>query len=495
MQRIARYACLTALVLWTAAAPAWAKDKLVFGLPIEPTGLDPTIAAPVAIREVTWGNVFEGLTTLDEKGNVLPLLAKSWTVSPDGMTYTFQLQPGVTFHNGVAFDSGTVKFTLDRARSPRSTNAQKQLFEPIESVETPDPLTAVVKLKRPVAAFLYDMAWGDASMVEPSTVDTNRTQPNGTGPFKLAAWARGDRVELERNPAYWDHAYPKVDHVTFRFIGDPQAQAAALRAGDIDGFADFQAPELLGDFKRDPKFRISVGVTPGKVVAGFNNGRKPFDDPRVRQALMAAVNRQTVIEGAFGGLGTPIGSHYAPTDAGYIDTTGVIPFDPAKAKAMLAEAGVGNGLTVTMKVPQMAYATHAAEVLQALFADVGVTLNIVPSEFPAQWIEDVFKKRDFDLTIIDHAEPNDIGIYARPDYYFDYHNPALNAVIAAAQVESDTTKRDALLGKAQMILAQQVPALYLFDVPRLGVFDTHVTGIWVEEPISNMLVKNAAWKD
>ncbi|HKH96671.1 MAG TPA: ABC transporter substrate-binding protein, partial [Beijerinckiaceae bacterium] len=135
---------LLALAL-TAPAKA-AKTTLVLGLGIEPPGLDPTIAAPVAIREVTWVNLFEGLVRLDRNGQVQPLLAKSWEVAADGLTYTFRLQQGVKFHDGKAFSSADVKFAFDRARAPTSTNAQKQIFAPIEAIETPDAATVVIRL-------------------------------------------------------------------------------------------------------------------------------------------------------------------------------------------------------------------------------------------------------------------------------------------------------------------------------------------------------------
>jgi ABC-type dipeptide transport system, periplasmic component len=218
-----------------------------------------------------------------------------------------------------------VKYSLDRARAPDSTNAQKQFFEPIDRVETPDPLTAVIKLKHPAGLFLYWLAWGDSVMVSPKSVPTNKTHPIGTGPFKFKQWVQGDRIVLERNPDYWQKGKPKLDTVTFRFIGDPQAQAAALRAGDVDAFPEFSAAELFGAFQKDDRFATLIGATPNKLIAGMNNDRKPFTDMRVRQALMLAIDRKAVMEGAYSGLGTPIGSHYAPADEGYIDLTGVLP--------------------------------------------------------------------------------------------------------------------------------------------------------------------------
>jgi peptide/nickel transport system substrate-binding protein len=486
---------LAAFVLMACASAASAKDTLVLGLPVEPTGLDPTIAAPVAIREVTWGNVYEGLTTIDKDGKVQPLLAKEWTISPDGLTYTFKLQPDVKFHNGTPFDSSIVKFSLDRARAPDSTNAQKQFFEPIAGIETPDPLTAVIKLKHPVGLFTYWLAWGDAVMIDPKTVATNKTAPIGTGPFKFKDWQRGDRVDLVKNPDYWQKGLPKLASVTMRFIGDSQAQAAALRAGDVDAIPNFTAPELFGEFQKDARFKAVIGVTPRKLVAALNNQKSPLNDVRVRQAMMSAIDRKAVIEGAYSGYGTPIGSHFAPTDPGYIDLTSVLPYDPAKAKKLLAEAGYPNGFTVTIKTPQMSYTTHSAEVMQAMLAEVGITLNIVTCEFHAKWIDEVFLKKDYEVSIIDHAEPMDIDIYSRPTYYFGYHNPKFDALIAQAESTPDDAARAKIYGEAEKILAVDVPALYLFDLPRLGIWSTKLEGLWPNEPISEVMVRDVHWDE
>jgi peptide/nickel transport system substrate-binding protein len=236
-----------------------------------------------------------------------------------------------------------------------------------------------------------------------------------------------------------------------------------------------------------------IGATPRKLVAALNNEKPPLDNVKVRQALMSAIDRKAVIEGAFSGYGAPIGSHFAPTDRGYIDLTGVLPYDPKKAKSQLAEAGYPNGFTITIKAPQMSYTTRASEVMQAMLADVGVKLNIVPSEFPAKWIDEVFIKHDYEVSIVDHAEPLDIDIYSRPGYYFGYKNPKFNDIVAAAEKTSDDNERDKLYGEAEKILAQDVPALYLFDLPHLNILSAKLEGIWDNEPISENYVRDAYW--
>jgi len=487
---------LAVLLLAISTTPASAaKTSLVVGMAIEPSGLDPTIAAPVAIREVTWLNLYEGLVRIDRNGRVQPLLAKSWEVSPDGLTYTFRLQQGVKFHDGTAFDSADVKFAFDRARAPNSTNAQKQIFAPIESVETPDAATVIIKLKQPSGNFLYFLGWGDAVIVAPETAENNKSNPVGTGPFKFKAWNRGDRVELTRNPDYWQKDRIKLDNVTFRFISDPQAQVAAVRAGDVDAFPNIGAPELFAELQKDSRFTAVAGNTEGEIVAGMNNAKKPFDDPRVRRALMHAIDRKMLVQGAYSGFGQPIGSHFSPNHPAFVDLTNVIPYDPAKAKALLKEAGYGNGLSITIKSPQMAYASRSAELLSAMLSEVGVELKIVPTEFPAKWIEEVFRNKDFDMTIVAHAEPLDVDIYARDNYYFNYKNDKLKTLIADIGRTTDEKERFAKYAEAQKILAEDVPALFLFQLPKLGVWNAKLKGMWEHSPMPSNDVTEVYWVD
>lgn len=486
---------LAGLALMAGQASA-AKTTLVVGMNIEPAGLDPTVAAPVAVGQVTWQNVFEGLVALDRSGAIVPGLAESWTISPDGLVYTFKLRSGVAFHDGSPFDASVARFTLDRARGPQSLNPQKRFFSTIASVEAPDATTLVVRLSQPTGNLLYWLAWPAAVMVSPTTADGDATHPVGTGPFRFVSWQKGDRVELARNGDYWNHATPiALETATFRFIADAQAEAAALKSGDVDAFPEFGAPELMASFKDDPRLVTVIGNTELKVVAGMNNAVKPFSDARVRRALMLAVDRQMVIDGAWSGYGTAIGSHYTPNDPGYVDLTGVYPHDVAKAKALLAEAGYPDGFAFTMKAPQMAYAMRSAEVLQAMFADIGVTMTIEPTEFPAKWVQDVFKGRAYAMTIVAHAEPMDIDIYARDPYYFNYADPAFAALMREVEATTDPTARATLYAAAQRKLAEDVPALYLFAMPKLGVWDRRLTGLWQNEPIPSNVLTDVRWSD
>jgi len=482
-----------AAVLCAIAAPALAaKDTLTLGMVLEPPILDPTAGAASAIREVTLDNLFEGLTRIGPQGEVEPGLAESWTVSPDGRVYTFKLHSGVKFHDGTPFDCKIVQFSYGRAVAPDSVNAQKQLFQPIEKTECPDPLTAVVSLKQPTSAFLFDMGWGDAVMVAPSSAASNKTRPVGTGPFRLKRWMKGDRVELERNPDYWGRP-AKLAVVTFKFIADPSAATAAMLAGDIDAFPNFPAPETLAQFRHDQRFTVDVGLTEGKTIVALNEARKPFDDVRVRRALTFAVDRKALIA-ALGGFGAPIGSHYVPQDPGYIDLTGVYPYDPAKAKQLLAEAGVKPGTAITVMLPPPSYARRGGEVIAAMLQQVGIDAKLVPIEW-AQWLDQVFRRSDYDATIISHTEARDLDIYARAHYYFNYHSPAYDALYAKYATAVDPKQELALVGDLQRKLAEDEANVFLFALPKLGVWNAKLRGLWHNEPLPANDVTAVGWSD
>ncbi|MBF9058114.1 ABC transporter substrate-binding protein [Rhodobacterales bacterium HKCCSP123] len=464
--------------LCAGAALAQQADISV-GMVLEPPNLDPTGGAAAAIDEVVYANVFEGLTRFGPDGSVNPGLAEAWEISEDGTTYTFTLRSGVTFHDGAAMTAEDVVFTLDRARAEGSTNAQPALFANIVGVEAVDDTTVVVTLDGPDGAFLFDMAWGDAVIVDPASADTNATNPIGTGPFRFVEWVQGDRVELARNDAYWGTPVA-LEAATFRFISDPNAAFAALMAGDVDAFPNFPAPETLGQFEADPRFTVIVGSTEGETILAMNNAQAPLDDIRVRQAISHAINRQDIIDGAMFGYGTPIGTHFAPHHPDYVDLTANSAYDPEAARALLAEAAP-DGLTLRLALPPPSYARRGGEIIAAQLREVGIETEITNLEW-AQWLEQVFRGHDFDLTIVSHTEPADINIYARPDYYFQYGRPEFVALMDELSTTSDPEARSALNRQAQQMIADDFVNGYLFQLAKTGVANANIEGLWENSP-------------
>ncbi|HEY2658912.1 MAG TPA: ABC transporter substrate-binding protein [Caulobacteraceae bacterium] len=464
------------------ATTAFAKDTLVLGAQLEPPNLDPTSGAAAAIKEVTFQTLYEGLIKLGPGGVTEPLLATSWIISPDGLTYRFHLRQGVRFHDGAPFDAETVKFSLERAGDKTSTNSQKPRFAVIDGVQVIDPYTVDIHLKHRYGGLLQVLGWGDAVMVSPKSVATDATRPIGTGPFRFADWRRGDSVTLERNPDYWGRP-ARLARVTFKFIADPTAALAALRAGDVDAFGAFPAPEAIKDLQADPHFVVRIGPSEAETLVALNNRRAPLNDVRVRQALAYAVDRRAIIDKAMFGYGQPIGSHYPPQNPGYVDLTGLYPHDPAKARALLAQAGYPHGFDLTLKLPPPAYARRAGEVVVAQLAEAGVRVKIENAEW-AQWLAQVFGRRDFDMTVVAHVEPMDYDIYARDDYYFGYSNPRYKALLAQLDDTLDLARRDAILGEMQRTLAGDAVNLFLFEYPSIGVWNAKVKALWAPTPVS-----------
>ena len=482
----------TAIALASGTAAFAARTDLVLGMVLEPPHLDPTAGAAAAIREITYANIFEGLTRIGPKGEVLPDLAESWTISEDGKVYTFKLHTGVKFHDGTDFDASDVKFSLDRARAENSQNAQKQLFAAIDTVEVVDPATVKVTLKHPQGSFLYNMGWGDAVIVAPESADTNKEKPIGTGPFKFQNWAKGSSVTLVKSDNYWGEPV-HLDKAEFRFIPDAAAAVPAMLSGDVQAFPFFP-PDAVSQVKDDTNLTVVVGATEGETILAMNNKKPPLDQLKVRQAVSYALDRKAIIDGASAGLGVPIGSHMSPSNKDYVDMTGVYPHDPAKAKELLKEAGLEKGFSATIKLPPPDYARLGGEIIASELREVGINLEIVPVEW-AQWLDQVFTKKDYDFTIVSHTEPNDIDIYSRPDYYFNYQNPEFNKVIEELNVTSDEARRKELLGKAQKILADDAPVAFLFELPKVGVWDKKLEGMWHDQPVPANDLTKVKWAD
>ena len=486
---------IAAMLLAAPAGSAWANDTLVVGMTLEPPHLDPTAGAAAAIDEVLYANVFESLTRINERGEVVPGLAERWEVSDDGLRYVFHLREGVRFHDGTAFDADDVVFTLDRARAEDSTNAQKRFFEAIDDVAAAGPQEVVVTLLRPDGLFLFNMGSGDASIVAPEMPTSNQTHPIGTGPYRFDRRVEGDRVALVRSADYAGPDEASFERVVFRFIADPAAQVAAVLSGDVDAFPNMAAPEALGRFEADADYAVDIGTTEGETIMAVNHRRPPFDDVRVRLALQHAIDRQAVIDGAMFGYGTPIGSHFAPHNPAYVDLSERVPYDPDRARALLAEAGLADGFEATLLLPPPPYARRSGEIIQAMLADVGVEATLEPVEW-AQWLEQAFRGYDYDMTIVSHTEPMDIAIYARGlDYYFGYDSAAFNQVIEALDATVDPVRRGELYGEAQRLLADDAAAIFLFQLPKVGVRQRNVEGLWVNSPIQANDVTAARWAE
>ncbi len=263
---------VAAACLGAAHAQPINKSRVTLAMVLEPTGLDPTIAPAAAIGEIVHYNVLEGLAKINVDGSVVPLLAESWAMDPDGKSYTFKLKKGVKFHDGEAFDASDVKFSFERAKDDKSTNkAKKAVFDNIRRVDTPDAHTVILTLENADPNFLFRMGENTAVILDPKSAAATATKPVGTGPFTFDDWKKGTSVSLKKWPGFRDAKSVKIERVTFRFINDPAARVAALLAGDIDGVPRLDAPQALKQLQGDKRFTVAIGDTAGKGIVAINN--------------------------------------------------------------------------------------------------------------------------------------------------------------------------------------------------------------------------------
>ncbi|MBE7419896.1 MAG: ABC transporter substrate-binding protein [Ideonella sp.] len=469
------------------------KDTAVIAMTLEPTGLDPTAGAASAIGEVVHYNVFETLTKIASDGSVHPLLAQSWTVTPDNKTWAFHLRQGVKFQNGEPFDAAAVKFSFERAVASGSVNKDKAVFANILNIASTDAHTVVLTLKNPNPDFLFQLGQTTASIVEPKSAAGNNTHPVGTGPYKLEAWNKGVSVVLARWDGYRDAKAVKLRRVTIRFISDSAAQVAAMLSGDVDAFARIGAARSLAQFRNDKRFQVLIGGSRSKTIMAINNKRRPLDDVRVRRAIAMAIDRKAVVEGAADGFGTPIGSFYVPGAPGYVDLTAVNAYAPDKSRALLKEAGVTTPLELTMKLPPTPYARQGGEVIAAQLAKVGIAAKLENVEW-AQWLSGVYKEKAYDLTVISHVEPLDFGNFARPGYYWNYDSPKFNALWEQINTTADTAQRNKLLADAQRLVADDAVAAYLYQPSWITVAKAGLVGLWKDFPIFANDLSALSWR-
>ncbi|MGE4243880.1 ABC transporter substrate-binding protein [Ramlibacter sp.] len=473
-------ASLAALATLPAAALAQSrKDAIVMAMTLEPPGLDPTAGAASAIAEITLYNIYETLTKIQPDGAVVPLLAESWEISPDLRTYTFRLRKGVKFSNGEPFNARTVKFAFDRAGSEKSTNKDKRTFAAI-TTQVVDDNTVVLLTKEIDPDFLFLMGQATAVIVEPKSAGTNATQPVGTGPFRLENWVKGSSVVLSKWDGYRNAGAIKLKRGTFRFIQDPAAQIAALLAGDVDAFQRVTG-RAVDQFRRNAKFQVITSGSRAKTILALNNKKKPLDDVRVRRAINMALDRNAVIKGAADGFGTPIGSYYPPSAPGYVDLTKVNAYNPEQAKALLKEAGVSN-LELTITLPPPPYARQGGEVIASMLDKVGIKTKLQNVEW-AQWLSGTYGNGNYDMTIISHVEPFDLGNFSRPGYYWNYSNPKFNALYDKYKQTPSAAERTKILGDIQRLVADDAVHAYLYQPQWVTIANKNVKGLWNNMPI------------
>ena len=443
--------------------------QLRFGLTTEPATLDPLSPANTADGRSILFNVFEGLVKPDTEGRIRPAAAESWTVEDGGRVYVFTLREGLVFHDGTPVGPEDVKFSLDTA-----ARAGFEGFTRIERVEIAGSREIRMVLGEPDPEFLPYITVG---IVQKNNRDREKN-PIGTGPFMIERYAAQQSLTLAKNPAYWRKGIPRLDRVTFVFLADSDALLLGLRGGSIDGAG------VTGSIvhQLDPsRFDAVPGPSASVQLLALNNAVKPFDDPRVRRALNYGIDIPRIIDTAFYGEGEPSGSPLIPGLSQYYEDAlrDPYPFDPSRARSLLAEAGYGESgaLSLEITVPSN-YTMHidTAQVIVNQLSAIGVETTIKLVDW-ATWLSDVYRGRNYQGTIIslDAANVSPRSFLARylsggESNFMNFRSAEYDRVYHAALAETDEAKRTDLYKEAQRIISENAAGVYIQDITGFRVF-------------------------
>jgi peptide/nickel transport system substrate-binding protein len=437
---------------------------LNFALSGNPDTLDPHKTSGTLTFQ-TLKSLYDTLVEPDPQGRIVPALAESWEVSPDALTWTFHLRPGVKFHNGDELTSEDVKATFERIKSEAVASPNAGEFASITAMETPDAATIVLRLSKPYAPLLATLASGWGAILPAGLIASGHdfgSLPVGTGPYSLSEWVRDSKIVLTRNEDYWMEGLPKLDTVVMNIITERAVQVQGLLTGELD-ISYLIDKEDLPQLEGNPDVRVERSLTALIMVMAMNCSDPLLSDLRVRQALNHAVDKQTVLDVAYGG-GQVIGTFMDSDNAYYKDFSGLYPYDPDRARALLAEAGA-QAAQLEMILPQN-YEPHvkAGELYQEMLTKVGLNVKIKLVDW-STWISDVYRGGKYQLTVIGHTGKLDpdgtLAGYGTESRYVRWVNPEAAELIDRARETSGFEARKALYDRALEIMAREVPFLFL----------------------------------
>jgi peptide/nickel transport system substrate-binding protein len=452
-----------------AAAMASASAQVLeIGADLGPTGLDPHLITAFPSFMVVNGNIYEGLTSIDKDLKVVPGLAESWTVSPDGKTYTFKLRPGVKFHDGSALEAEDIVSTIKRVQSKDIASPLASRLSAIESANAVDPQTVELKLKEPSAPLLASLA---TIAVVPSSVETNKDalqkQPVGTGPFKFQEWQPNGFILLAKNEAYWQQGLPKLSGLKFNIVPESATRQVGLTNGQYALLPNIDAATAL-QLKGKPGVRLGETLDLAYTLIGMNVSKPPFDNPKVREAVNYAVNRQEIVDAALFGAGVPGGPLSPALKSWALDVKEYPCYtpDPAKAQALLKESGIALPISVTMNVLPRQDIKDVAQVVQEQLNKVGFKVELKNQE-QGQFIQD-WRNSNFDMFASLNAGNADPDEYFYRTFrtggstnVFKYSDQEIDQLLDSARTQQDQTARKAAYDKVQRKLACSGPAVHV----------------------------------
>jgi peptide/nickel transport system substrate-binding protein/oligopeptide transport system substrate-binding protein len=449
----------------------------------DPRSLDPAVSTDVPTgRAVAY--LFDGLTRFTPDAKVEPNLATRWEVSPDGRTYTFHLRTGVRFHDGSPLTARTVVASWRRALAPETKSGAASFLFPIDGAKefnggtardvaglaAPNDSTVVVTLTQPLAIFTKMLAMPVASIVPEHLPPDFGEHPIGTGPWKLVEWKHDDYLLFDRNASYFGGA-PKTPRLRARIIAEPSTAVAEYESGNVDvlEIPPSEAQDWLEDESRNPMLKSASSLE--LVYIGINTNRGALADPRVRQAINYAIDIPRIIERLVGGRGTRAAGVIPPSLDGYDSTRAPYPYDPAKAKALLAASGHAGGIDVELWASMDPVYQRIAQTVQAYLNAVGIRTTIVQREAAAaraaarkgetdmilkDWYADYPDAEDFLYPLLHSANQGAGGNVSF------YHDTTFDRIVDASRRELDETKRDALYRQADSIAFVDAPMVFLY---------------------------------
>lgn len=449
------------------AGPADPDASVAVRLVAEPSNLDIRETAGAALDQILIDNVYQGLVSRTPDQEIVDTLASRHEVSADGLTYTFTLREGVTFHDGQELAPQDVVTSLTQVRD----NADYRDSARLANVTTiaADGQDIVLTLSAPDSTLLWNLT-GRAGLVfkEGDTTD-RKTKANGTGPYKLTDWKQGDSITFERNDDYWGEP-AGVKEVVFDYIPETQAALNGALAGELDVVTGFDA-NLKDQIEANGDFALVVGKSTDKGTLAMNSTTGPLADKRVRQAIRQAIDHDAIIEAL--GAGQTLYGPIPELDPGYEDLESTAPFDPDAAKKLLADAGFSD-LTLTLMIPSF-YGTTVSQILVSNLNDVGMTLKVDAVEFGA-WLQNVYINKDYELSFVLHTEARDFENWANPDYYFTYDNPEVQALYTKSVAATDPDTAADFLKQAAKIVAEDQAADWLYNGASVVAVASGVTG-------------------
>lgn len=441
------------------------ESQLVIAADQDPVGFDPH-KVPAASSGRIYALVYDSLTTMDPEFNVKPGLADKWETLDDGKTIKFQLHPGVKFHNGREMTSDDVKFSFERILDPKTGAVGKSYFTSIDKIETPDKNTVMFKLKTPDSAFLANVSSPFASIVAKEVSDLNK-EAVGTGPFKLDKSEQGQYVLLKKNPDYFKQGLPKADSIKFTIMKDEAARLAAIRGGQVDlTTVSADSAKLLENTKN---VAVKNYQSMEYSYLGINVKKKPFDDPRVRQAISYAVDRNAIVQTVWKGQAALTGPIAPAQKAWALDANSFPSYkrDVEKAKQLLKEAGYADGFkTVIQTASTYPDMIETAQVIQQQLKEAGINADINQLEW-GTYIN-TWKSKDMTLFVGRNTSGTDPDRSMR--FFFsttgsanvwNYSNPDYDKLVQKALETTDPAERKKVYEDAQKMLIQDSPNLFL----------------------------------